>query len=45
MNTGNTVLAIPVKDGIPIVHLFEIIDKGDTYREREEVGRKPEVGT
>jgi hypothetical protein len=41
---GNCIMAIPIINGIPVVHLFEIIDKEDVLRERQDAGyQNPQV--
>lgn len=37
LNMPGVVMVIPVVDGIPIVHKFEIVDKGAIINEQEQV--------
>jgi hypothetical protein len=40
LSAGNTVMLIPIIDGIPVIHKFEIVDKSEIRaHEQEEPGR------
>lgn len=43
LSNGSKVMVIPVVNGIPIVHRFEIIEKEEIYREPDDQARNHEV--